>query len=114
MRKPQQEKIQGMEELKKRNSDSPRMKVRRYSVLMRLKCTARFTERSDFRCTISTLLLELGYYSSFGALLLLLFWTFVITPLLELCYYSSLIRVRLEHLCYTFSRALLLNPIGAN
>ena len=63
------------------------------------------------------------FYSSFGVPFLLLFWSSITTPLLELryytpllelCYYSSLIRVRLEHLCYTFSRALLLNPIGAN
>ena len=54
------------------------------------------------------------YWCDWGAPFLLLFWSSVTTPLLKLCYYTSLIRVSLEHLCYIFSRALLLNPIGAN
>ena len=74
----QQEKIPRTEEKRctvnhvaefvKRNSDSQRTEVQRYSEVMRLRCT----EQSDLRCTVSTPLLEFRFYSSFGAPLLLL------------------------------------------
>ena len=92
----QQEKIQRTEEKRctvnhvaefvKRNSDSQRTKVQRYTEGMRLRCTERCTERSDLRCTVSTPLLEFRFYSSFGVPLLLLFWSSITTPLLELCF----------------------------
>ena len=82
-----------------------------FGALNRVICSAPFLLL--FWSSANTPLLELRYYSSFGAPLLLLFWSSVTTILLELCYYSSLIRVWLEHLCYTFSIALLLNHILA-
>ena len=103
----QQEKIQRTEEKRctvnhvaefvKRNSDSQRTEVQRYTEVKLLRCTERCTERSDLRSlflllfwsSVSTPLLEFRFYSSFGVQLLLLFWSSVTTPLLELHYYSS-------------------------
>ena len=85
--------INHVAEFVKRNSDSQRTEVQRYSEVKRLRCTERSDLRSPFLLlswsSVSTPLLEFRYYSSFGAPILLLFWSSV-------------------------SRALLLNPIWAN
>jgi len=84
----QQEKIQRTEEKRctvnhvaefvKRNSDSQRTEVQRYTEVKTLRCTERCTERSDLRSpfllrswsSVTTPLLELRYYSALGAPLL--------------------------------------------
>ena len=80
-------------EFVKRNSDSQRTEVQRYTEVKTLRCTERSDLRSPFLLlfwsSVSTPLLEFRYYSALGAPLLLLFWSSV-------------------------SRALMLNPIGAN